>query len=546
MTRFFFILILFHLLYVPCIATPLGIDQKTIEQELRETLKKAISFDNQRLKKINNLKHKINKSKLDPSLQYELYYSLFTNYKNYQTDSAIKYLYLCQSVLPREKPDYKLSLDLDFSSLYAINGNYIKAIEILNTISHQQVPSNLKVKYFETLSDFYSRYGQSNQEEIYYQISEKYRDSLLLVLPINSIKYKITKATKNLYAGKIETAKQELQSLLKLDNNLDDDSISNKALITYLLGLAAKFEHHIEEQKYYFSLSVISDIQLANKDNASIQGLALTYYELGDIDIAFHLIDKAIQDAIACNVRYRIIEGTSFYPIINAAYQHQISIQHKKIVVSLIFISILTIILILGLVIIIKQIKKLKAIKKELSFRNKQLIELNEAILQSNNKLTEVNHIKEEYIAQFFDMCSNYIEKMDNNRKKLLKDASSKRYDFLITQLKSTQIVEEEVTELYKNFDTIFLNLYPSFVEDLNSLLRPDEALFPKKGELLNIELRIFALIRLGIDDSVKIASFLRYSLRTVYNYRTKVRNKASVNREEFEILVKNIGKIDR
>src|SRR5690606_19238282 len=105
-----------------------------------------------------------------------------------------------------------------------------------------------------------------------------------------------------------------------------------------------------------------------------------------------------------------------------------------------------------------------------------------------------------------------------------------------------TSLAESELEELYKNFDVIFLSLYPTFVEDFNKLLSPNEAVLPKHGDLLNTELRIFALIRLGITDSVKISTFLRYSLRTVYNYRTKVRNKAADSRDELEEKVKKIG----
>src|SRR5690606_9087064 len=247
-----------------------------------------------------------------------------------------------------------------------------------------------------------------------------------------------------------------------------------------------------------------------------------------------------------CNVRYRIIEGTSFYPIINAAYQKQISNHNKKLVLNLYLISLLSLILIIGMAIIYKQVKRLNKIQRELSATNSQLIDLNRQINKSNIDLSEANHIKEEYIAQFFDMCSSYIEKIDSIRKVLLKKASNNQIPALIDQLKSTTVVEQEVVELYHNFDSIFLNLYPSFVEDFNSLLKEDEQIYPKKGELLNTELRIFALIRLGIDDSVKIASFLRYSLRTVYNYRTKVRNKAAVSRAEFEDKVKQIAVLER
>ena len=156
--------------------------------------------------------------------------------------------------------------------------------------------------------------------------------------------------------------------------------------------------------------------------------------------------------------------------------------------------------------------------------------------------MEEANHVKEEYIARFFDQCSEYIEKLENYRKSLNAKAKNNQLDDLFKMIKSTTLVETELEELYQNFDSIFLNIYPSFIQEFNALLLPEEQIVPKAGELLNTELRIFALIRLGITDSIKIANFLRYSLRTVYNYRTKVRNKAAGSREEFEEIVKKIG----
>ena len=193
--------------------------------------------------------------------------------------------------------------------------------------------------------------------------------------------------------------------------------------------------------------------------------------------------------------------------------------------------------------------KKVSRIKEELHLSSQKLADLNKDISETNaqlnemnSQLSESNHVKEEYIAHFFDLCSTYINKLENYRKSLNKKATEKQLDELFKMLKSTTVVDNELEELYKNFDNIFLNLYPTFVKDFNSLLIKDEQAILKQGELLNTELRIFALIRLGITDSVKIAAFLRYSLSTIYNYRTKGRNKAAVSRDEFEEMVSKIG----
>ena len=205
-----------------------------------------------------------------------------------------------------------------------------------------------------------------------------------------------------------------------------------------------------------------------------------------------------------------------------------------KLQYYLVLISVLSAVLVLLFVYLYKQLRRVYRIKEELSQTNAKLARLNEEL--------DSNAVKVQYIARFFDLCSMYIDKMDDYRKSLKKLAQDRKFDELNRRLKSTSMLEDEQDELYKNFDAIFLNLYPSFVEDFNALLTEDERIVLKQEDLLNKELRIYALLRLGITDSVKIASFLRCSLSTVYNYRTKVRNKAAISREEFEKMVMKIG----
>src|SRR5690606_18392019 len=189
-------------------------------------------------------------------------------------------------------------------------------------------------------------------------------------------------------------------------------------------------------------------------------------------------------------------------------------------------------------------LKKLQRARTELRTAKEELTKLNNKLLEDNTVLSESTHIKEDYIAQFFDICSNYIVKIDEYRKILFKKFSNKQFDEISRMLKSQTIVKKELDDLYRNFDMIFLNLYPYFIRDFNNLLKPEEQIDLKQGELLNTELRIFALIRLGITDSAKIAGFLRYSLRTVYNYRVKVRSRVAGSKDEFDEKIKTIGEI--
>lgn len=178
---------------------------------------------------------------------------------------------------------------------------------------------------------------------------------------------------------------------------------------------------------------------------------------------------------------------------------------------------------------------KLAKARKELAVINKQLQSL-------NSELSEANLIKEEYIAHFLSICSLYIDKMDNYRKQISKRITLGQVAELLKISKSSDIIDNELKDFYLNFDNTFLHLYPRFVQDFNNLLNEEERIILKKGESLNTELRIFALIRLGIDDSSKIANLLRYSVNTIYNYRAKVKNKALGNRDNFEEEVRKIG----
>ena len=192
------------------------------------------------------------------------------------------------------------------------------------------------------------------------------------------------------------------------------------------------------------------------------------------------------------------------------------------------------------LLLLYRRNKKLAATRHALAVINARLKELNEELNRMNVRLSESNKIKEAYIAQLFNVCSGYIDGYEKSRLSLLGKLKSGSIKSLETSLKSST-TSVQLKSLFHNFDSIFLELFPGFVERFNGLLRPDERISPKAGELLSPELRIYALVRLGINDSVKIAGFLHYSPQTVYNYRLKVRNKATMPKEASLARVKTL-----
>lgn len=166
---------------------------------------------------------------------------------------------------------------------------------------------------------------------------------------------------------------------------------------------------------------------------------------------------------------------------------------------------------------------------------------MNEKLSSLNKKLDEANLIKEKYIGYFMNQCGIYINKLDEYRKNVNRKIKTGQIDDLYKS--SSRAFEKEIEELYINFDQAFLKLYPDFVDKFNSLLKPEEQYTLNKDQL-NTELRIFALCRLGITDVNQIAVFLRYSIQTIYNYKSKVRGKSMIGGEQFEEEVRKLGSL--
>ena len=229
-------------------------------------------------------------------------------------------------------------------------------------------------------------------------------------------------------------------------------------------------------------------------------------------------------------------------PVINLTYETKLRQEKTQLVTLFTLISILVIVLLIALTCIYFQMKRLSLAKKTMNSMNEELKHINGDLQVLNDKLQESNRVKEEYIGYVFNMCSDYIDKQDEFRKLLARKIKTGQIDDLYKTVNSTSFVANELKEFFQMFDSIFLKLYPKFVEEFNALLQENERIYPKDGELLTPELRIFALIRLGISDSGKIATFLHYSSQTVYNYRLKVRNKSLHAKDELLDAVQKIG----
>lgn len=516
---------------------------------LDQTILRHEIYKNAREARIRVLKEKTVNAAPVSLAAYQLNDSIFREYKSYMCDSAVHYLNknveIARKLHDRER-EYKSIFLL--SSLLATAGMYQEAVDMLGDIRQEQLPSSLVQDYYACKEHVYREISGNSREpkskRRYGDLSLAYRDSLLRILPEGVDK------------------RIELQELvLRADGRMEDACRINDArlarvpfgspeyaLTSYQRAMIYRQEGNREKEKLYLALSSLSDVQSAITDHASLWMLADLLLKDGDIERAYHYIRFSWDETNRFRARSRSWQSADILSLIDKNYQATIEKKNRMLVTYLALISLLTLLLISAIIYIYRQMKHLAEARNHLQETNGQLKVLNgelhqmNARLQSaNQQLSESNQIKEEYIGRFIKLCSTYIDKLDGYRRMVNKKVCAGQIEELAKITRSSNALNAELDELYKNFDTAFLHLFPNFVAQFNALLQEDEQIVLKRDELLNTELRIFALIRLGINDSSQIAEFLRYSVNTIYNYRAKVKNKACVSRDDFENLVREI-----
>lgn len=530
----------------------------TIYSTLYKLIEKKGIYVQQKKDKISRVKSMLAVPDISDSQRYDINHQLYDEYKTFISDSAIFYTEQNLKIARKRNDITRINESkLDLISLYIFSSMYIESKDSLKSIDKKTLPDWLLVKYYDCYKLLYSNYSQNNPyTRSYKATSDLYRDSLLNILDKKSNHYKIVYAEKLYDQQKLNESKQMLQTML----NQTKTETHEKAVLAYALANIYMKEGNTDLQKRYYAISAICDIKNAIKENASMQALATVLYETGDIERAYDCIRSSMEDAMFSNARFRAYEASQIFPIIDLAYKEKINGKNSELRSYLILACILSFFLVLAIVYTYRQMKRVARIRKELYRTNVKLNELNDELQgtnsqlhivnkelsEANTNLSEANQIKEAYIGHFLDLCSTYINKLEKYQNTLNKKAVEKKLDELYKMLKSSDMINNELKELYENFDNIFLHLYPNFVEEFNSLLLDEEKFVLKPNELLNVELRIFALIRLGITDSSKIASFLHYSANTIYSYRTRVRNKAAVPRDDFENRVMKISSVKK
>ncbi|ULC58010.1 DUF6377 domain-containing protein [Flaviramulus sp. BrNp1-15] len=519
---------------------------------LEETMSKRNEYDLSKEARINNLKKLLEDPKASLENQYYIINRLIDEYEYYSFDATLNFIE--KNLKLADELDnnlFKQESTLRLAKLLATSGRYDESINLLEEVVTSNLSQELIREYYIIYKRCYyelrtiSRVNSISAE--YDQLYFAYKDSL---------DAQISKLGENskLYLEVIEqNYRDESNTRKALDINAKRLAIVKMGTREYAMVAFNRsyMSHEIEgnrlNQKKFLILSAISDIQSSVKDNASMANLAVILFEEGDVERAHKYIDFSFEDAKFYNSKLRFLDISNVLPVISKSYEIENIKQNNKLKKQLMFISFLSIILLMALFFIYRQYKKIKLGREHLKTANLQLKDLNEQLSFTNKdlkrlyeELSAVDTIKEQYIGTFLNLYSDYIDKLDVYRKTVRKYIVTNKTSDLLELIKSKNVVDEELKIFYANFDKSFLHIYPNFIESFNQLLNEDERIIVKLEDALTVELRIFALIRLGISNSSKIAKILRYSVNTIYNYRVKVRNSA-INREEFEDMVKKI-----
>lgn len=518
--------------------------------KLDQAIKERPIYMEQKELKLVELKRQLHRQIPDEE-RFAILGTLLDEYRSFNTDSALHMAEEREQIAIRlGNREYIDNARMNKADVLGMTGMYKEVMDLMRNIHIDRLPVDIHPYYYHIYRTVYGLMADyavtAYEKKLYTELTDKYRDSLLLVNKDNLLIHTLIQSDQYNVRNEYDKAIRLLTDYLALQKDYEHDV----AICAYTLSESYRLKGDKEKEKEYLIVSAMADMKTAVREYISLRKLAVLLYQEGDIERAYSYVKICMEDAAACNARLRKLEILEIFPIINDAYQQKTEKQQEQMKWALVSISLLSLFLLLAIFYVYKQMKKVAAARREVIDANKRLKELNDELHLSNAQLKEANHsiaensyLKEEYIGRYMDQCSVYLEKMDNYRRSLGKIAATGNVEELYKNIKSSKFIEGELKEFYTNFDNTFPQLFPTFVEDFNALLADDEQISLKAGERMNTELRIFALIRLGITDSVKIAQFLRYSVTTIYNYRTKVRNKAAGDRDLLEQEVMTIGK---
>lgn len=528
-------LCLLFLLFIVCLpkAHSASLPLDTMLVRLDACLEKSEKYIERKEEQIAGWRLKLGKAVSD-ELRYEACIHLFDEYKSYKYDSAYAYANKCLHLAEKlHNRGYVAEANGGIVFCLLSSGLFKEAFDVISRIDITDVPLSTRISYYSLYSRLYYDIADYNHEapfqSEYIEKGSVYTDSLLALLPEKSLKWWYAMGQKQMKERQYDASITSFSTLLQRK----DIDPHTEAIVSSSLGWMYYGRNDKERAMTYLVQAAIGDIRSATKETTALRVLAGLLYERGDIDRANKYVKLALEDANFYNARHRKIEIGSILPIIEQDRFDIVKKQRNVLIGFVSIVSLLCILLLAATLIIYKQVKKLRTARHTIEERNRQL-------QLTNSQLSEANNIKDEYIGYSFYLNSEYIEKMESLYKLINRKIAARQYDDLRTSFKEADLNKER-DNMYASFDETFLKLFPGFIGAYNRLFPAEERTRADHDKTLTSEMRIFALIRLGICETERIAKFLNYSIHTINTYKTRVKNKSLVSNEQFEARIMEI-----
>lgn len=450
-------------------------------------------------------------------------------YRPMDADSAIVYASKALGFTP-QLPDTVQRLRGEFAFISALStaGIFPEALHRLDSIKPTLTTTQEKIAFWKTARRCFSYVLTSVEKHDYYVIA--YRklymacdDSLLQHLPHEDNFYRFILSERLVYEQHWGEARKLLESML---DTLPAES-NLYGMAAYQLAQVHRYKGELHDYAGYLAKAAESDIKGCVRDGLALPTLANWTYSHGDIDNAFRYVNYCLNDANSGNIRMRTPSIAPIIPLIDSAIQQRSASSRNQMLFLTIIVSVLFLISVGLLISMVNALKKIRISRNELA--------------QSSGKLAQSSKKLETYVGNFIGLCSNYSARLEQMSRLVARKISAGQTDDLLKLVNSGKFAEESNEEFYRLIDKALLDIFPDFVEQINQLLQPDKQIPVESDRPLSPELRIYAFVRLGVDQSSRIATILGYSVNTVYAYRNRMRNRA-LDRENFDLQVAQIG----
>ncbi|TDO24005.1 DUF6377 domain-containing protein [Pedobacter duraquae] len=501
-------------------------------RQLNERIAEKDQYDQEKNTRINKLQNALElPENASAAKKYELYTRLYEEYKSFNYDKAFFYAQRMQEYGRKLKDPVKIAKGkITMGFILLSSGMFKETFDSLNTVNVRILPDSIKKEYYFLNARTYYDLADFDKDKYYTPVyiskASLYIDSALSLSNPSAYEYQYYLGLKDLKMGKNDQAEKRLMKLL------NSHTISNHqmAVTTSTLSDIYIQNNNIDEAIRLLFTAAEADIKSSTKEAAAMLNLAQLLHKKGDIKNAFVFINEAMRDATYYGARQRKLQVSAILMVIAGEKVNSVEEQRRILFIYAALLTLLAAMVILFAFIISRQLKKLRK-------ADKIIVQTNTSLQETINKLNEAEKIKEEYIGYYFNLISEYIAKLDQFKRAVNNKIVTRKFDDMQMLVNNINLKKER-DELFLNFDKAFLTLFPNFVEAFNALFAAEHQTKPAADQLLNTDLRIFALIRLGIHDTEKIASILEYSINTIYNYKARIKGRSLVANDDFEAAI--------